>query len=269
VSARLIDTHAHLDGPEYAADLDDVVRRAEKAHVSALVSCGQDQATSAQTLVLADRFPSVVAAAVGVHPHLAKDAGDLSWLAPLLDDPRVAAAGEMGLDYHYDFSPRDRQRAVFERQLQLAAARGLPVIVHCREAYDDVIALLRTHRNRGASVVVHCFTATYEMGKTLIDECGAFLGIGGAVTFKKATDLHEAVRRLPLEWLVLETDCPYMTPVPHRGKRNEPAFLPLTCAAVAALRRVAVETIAEATTANALRLFPKLAAQASAMQGNS
>ena len=266
MSAGLIDTHAHLDGSEFASDLDEVVRRAQQLHVSALISCGQDQATSAQTLALAGRFPCVVAPAVGVHPHLAKDAGDLLWLESLLDDPRVVAAGEMGLDYHYDFSPRARQREVFERQLELATARGLPAIVHCREAYDDVIALLRSYQGRGATVVVHCFTANYDVGKTLIDECGAFLGIGGAVTFKKATDLQDAVQRLPLERLVLETDCPYMTPVPHRGKRNEPAYLPLTCAALAALRGAPAEAIAEATTANALRLFPRLAASASAMQ---
>jgi TatD DNase family protein len=263
VSSTLVDTHAHLDGSEFAADLDDVVHRAEQARVIAVVSAGQDHATSVKTLALADRFLRVVAPAVGVHPHLAKDAGDLSWLAPLLDDPRVVAAGEMGLDYHYDFSPRERQREVFERQLELAGERGLPAIVHCREAYDDVIAILRAHRRHGTSVVVHCFTESYEVGNELIEQCGAFLGIGGAVTFKKATDLHDAVARLPLDRLVLETDCPYMTPVPHRGKRNEPAYLPLTCTAVAALRSTSFDEIAAATTGNALRLFPKLAAAAS------
>jgi TatD DNase family protein len=260
VSPGLIDTHAHLDGPEYAGDLDEVVSRAEYAGVSAAVCAGQDYPTSVKTLALAERFPGIVAPAVGVHPHLAKDAGDMSWLAALLDNPRVVAAGEMGLDYHYDFSPRDRQREVFERQLELAAARALPAIVHCREAYDDVIAILRSHRGRGTTVVVHCFTASYDVGIMLIEQCGAFLGIGGAVTFKKATDLHDAVQRLPLEQLVLETDCPYMTPVPHRGKRNEPAYLPLTCAAVAALRAATADEIATVTTANAMRLFPKLAA---------
>lgn len=263
MSPGLVDTHAHLDGAEYSTDLDEVVRRANENGVSLVVSAGQDHQTSVKTLELADRFPGIVAPAVGVHPHLAKDAGDLCWLARLLDDPRVVAAGEMGLDYHYDFSPRERQREVFERQLELARERDLPAIVHCREAYDDMIAMLSARRS-SAPVVVHCFTQSYEVGKALIERCGVFLGIGGAVTFKKATDLHDAVRRLPLQWLVLETDCPYMTPVPHRGKRNEPAYISLTCAAVAALRESSAEAIAAATTENALRLFPKLAAQTSA-----
>ncbi len=258
MTLQLVDTHAHLDGPEFASDLEQIVEHAREAGVHRIVSAGQDRATSLATLDLASRF-ATVAPAVGVHPHLAKDAGDLHWLAALLDDPRVVAAGEMGLDYHYDFSPRERQREVFAQQLELAGHHHLPAIVHCREAYDDLIDMLRAHRSRGIPVVVHCFTASYDIGRQLIDECDAFLGIGGAVTFKKATDLHDAVQRLPLQHLVLETDCPYMTPVPHRGKRNEPAYIGLTCAAVATLRSTTSEAIAEATSANALSLFPKLA----------
>lgn len=257
----LTDTHAHLDGPEFAFDLEQTVARAHDAGVTTIVSAGQDEATSRATLDIAARFASVAPAA-GVHPHLAKDAGDLSWLPPLLDDPRVVAAGEMGLDYHYDFSPRERQREVFARQLTWASERNLSAIIHCREAYDDVMEMLSEHRKRDIPVVIHCFTASYEIGKQFIDDFDAYLGIGGAVTFKKATDLHEAVARLPLERLVLETDCPYMTPTPYRGKRNEPAYMRLTCDAVAKLRNVTPESIAEATTTNALRLFPRLATRA-------
>jgi TatD DNase family protein len=254
----LVDTHAHLDGNEFAADLDAIVERASNAGLRAIISAGQDEATSLATLELASRF-SMLAPAVGVHPHLAKDAGDLRWLAPLLDDPRVVAAGEMGLDHHYDFSPRDRQREVFALQLELAGQRGLPAIIHCREAYDEVMAVLSAHRRPGTQAVIHCFTESYDLGTRLIGEHDVYLGIGGAVTFRKATDLHDAVKRLPLDRLVLETDCPYMTPVPHRGKRNEPAYMTLTCAAVAALRGISAEAVAQATTANAQRLFPKLA----------
>jgi len=254
----LTDTHAHLDGPEFASDLEQTVARAQSAGVTTIVSAGQDEATSRATLDIAARFASVAPAA-GVHPHLAKDAGDLGWLPKLLDDPRIMAAGEMGLDYHYDFSPRERQREVFAQQLRWASERDLSAIVHCREAYDDVMQLLSAHRKREIPVVIHCFTASYEIGKQFIDDFDAYLGIGGAVTFKKATDLHDAVTRLPLERLVLETDCPYMTPTPFRGKRNEPAFMKLTCDAVAILRNMTPESIAEATTANALRLFPRLA----------
>ncbi len=258
MTQSLIDTHAHLDGPEYEPDLEQTIARALGAGVGTIVSAGQDEATSIATLALAARFSSV-APAVGVHPHLAKDAGDLRWLAPLLDDPRIIAAGEMGLDYHYDFSPRERQREVFARQLEWAGERDLPAIIHCREAYDDVMEIMAAHRKPGTPAVIHCFTASYEIGEALVEEHDAYLGIGGAVTFKKATDLHDAVRRLPLERLVLETDCPFMTPVPHRGQRNEPAYIRLTCEAVAALRETTAEAIAQATTQNALRLFPRIA----------
>ena len=257
-SPLLVDTHAHLDGAEYADDLDAVIARAAGAGVGTIVSAGQDEATSRAAIALAARHQAV-RPAVGVHPHLASGAGDMRWLASLVLDERVVAVGECGLDYHYDLSPRDVQRDVFARQLELAGETGKPVIIHCREAEDDVIGHLRAHYARDRRAVVHCFTGSYEFGKALIDEFDVYLGIGGAVTFKKAEALHDAASRLPLERLVLETDCPYMTPAPHRGKRNEPAYLALTCARLAELRGLTVEAVAEATTANALRLFPALA----------
>jgi TatD DNase family protein len=257
VTIALVDTHAHLDGEEYAQDLAAALDRAKQAGLRKVVCAGQDEVTSRATLALSDAFPEI-APAVGVHPHNAAAAGEMTWLAQLLAVPAVVAAGEMGLDYHYNFSPPAVQRRVFAAQLELAAQRRLPVIVHCREASDDVLRLLRSHRRAGAGAVVHCFTESYEVGKAFIDSCDAYLGIGGAVTFKKAAPLQDAVRRLPLERLVLETDSPFMSPVPYRGKRNEPAYMRLTCEAVAKLRNASVEEIASATTANALRLFPKL-----------
>jgi len=254
----LVDTHAHLDGAEYSADLDAVLARAAAAGVSTIVSAGQDEATSRATLALAARHRDV-RPAVGVHPHLASSAGDLHWLRGLVQDPAVAAVGECGLDYHYDFSPRGVQRDVFARQLELAGETSQPVIIHCRESEDDLIGHLRRHYERDRRAVVHCFTGTFDFGKALIDEFDVYLGIGGAVTFKKAEALHDAAARLPLERLVLETDCPYMTPSPHRGKRNEPAYLALTCARLADLRGVTVDAISQATTDNARRLFPALA----------
>ncbi len=254
----LVDTHAHLDGSDFDADLADVLARARAAGVAAMVSCGQDEATSSATLALA-RAHTVIAPAVGVHPHEAKSAGDLRWLETMLDDERVVAVGEMGLDYHYDFSPRDVQRAVFARQLDIARARDLPVIMHCRESEEDLVATLRAARfDSSRRGVLHCFTGTFEFGERLIGEFGVYLGLGGAVTFKNAKELHDAAARLPVEHLVLETDCPFMTPAPYRGKRNEPAYVTLTCARLAELRGADVESIAAATTANALRLFPKL-----------
>jgi len=253
----LIDTHAHLDGAEFAADLDEVVSRAVSAGVATMVSAGQDEATSRATLALAIRF-SQVRPAVGVHPHLASSAGDLAWLRDMVRAPEVVAVGECGLDYHYDFSPRPVQRDVFARQLELASEVGLPVIMHCREAEDDLAEQLRAHYSRDRRGVVHCFTGSYDVGKALIDEFDVYLGLGGAVTFKKAEALHDAAARLPLERLVLETDCPFMTPAPHRGKRNEPAYLALTCARLAQLRGIEPAAVASATTENARRLFPKV-----------
>ena len=183
----------------------------------------------------------------------------MHWLTELVKDASVVAVGECGLDYHYDFSPRDVQREVFARQLELAAKVSMPVIIHCRESEDDLIELLRRNYARDRRAVVHCFTGTYDFGKALVDEFDLYLGLGGAVTFKKAEALHDAAARLPLHRLVLETDCPYMTPAPHRGKRNEPAYITLTCARLAELRGIGVDEIARATTENARRLFPKLA----------
>jgi TatD DNase family protein len=255
--AGIVDTHAHLDGDAFADDLDAVVERAVAAGVRSIVSAGQDEPTSRATLALAARFP-LVRPAVGVHPHLASSAGDLAWLREMARGPEVVAVGECGLDYHYDFSPRPVQRDVFARQLELAAEIGLPVIIHCREAEDDVAESLRKHYSRGRRGVVHCFTGSYDLGKALIDEFDVYLGLGGAVTFKKAEALHDAAARLPLERLVLETDCPFMTPAPHRGKRNEPAYIGLTCARVAQLRGIAIDAVASASTSNARRLFPKI-----------
>jgi TatD DNase family protein len=254
----LIDTHAHLDGTDFAEDFEAVLARAAAAGVATMVSCGQDEATSRLTLALAAAHPEIKPA-VGVHPHEARTAGDLRWLDVMLDDPAVVAAGEMGLDYHYDFSPRDVQREVLASQLDRAQARGLPVILHCREAEDDLAAILRERFARGRLGVVHCFTGPYEWGARLIEEFGLFLGLGGAVTFKDAKELHDAATRLPLDHLVLETDCPFMTPAPHRGRRNEPAYMTLTCARLAELRGATPDAIAAATTANAHRLFPRMA----------
>ncbi len=252
----LIDTHAHLDGPEFAADLPQVVGRATDAGVAAIVSAGQDEATSIASLSLADRFDRV-APAVGVHPHHSGQT-DGGWLPAMLEDPRVVAVGETGLDYHYDFSDREAQRRLFVMQLELANERQLPVIIHCREAFEDLFALLRASYAGRAPAVVHCFTEGYDTGARLVEEFGAYLGIGGVVTFKNATALHDAVRRLPLDHLVLETDCPYIAPVPQRGRRNEPSFLRFTCEAMAALRATSVQAIATATSQNARRLFPRL-----------
>jgi TatD DNase family protein len=257
VSRVLVDTHAHLDGDAFATDLDAVLARALDAGVARIVTAGQDEVTSRAALALAANHASVTPA-VGVHPHEAKGAGDLHWLEPLARTAGVVAIGEIGLDYHYDFSPRDVQRDVFARQLEMAGRLGLPAIIHCREAEDDVAATLREHFDRSRRAVIHCWTGSFDAAMRFIDEFDVYLGIGGAVTFKSASDLHDAASRLPLDRLVLETDCPYMTPTPYRGKRNEPAYTTLTCRRVAELRGVSEDDIAAVTTSNARRLFPGL-----------
>jgi TatD DNase family protein len=253
----MVDTHAHLDGDAFASEFDAVLARARDAGVSRVVTAGQDEATSRATMDLAARHP-MLAAAVGVHPHEAKGSIDLTWLETLARDPEIVAIGEMGLDYHYDFSPRDIQRDVFARQLDLAGRLELPAIIHCREAEDDLAAVLRKHFDRTRRAVIHCWTGSYDAAMSFITEFDVYLGLGGAVTFKNATDLHDAAAHLPLDRIVLETDCPFMTPAPHRGKRNEPAYVTLTCRRVAELRGVGEVEIANATTANAQRLFPRL-----------
>lgn len=223
---------------------------------------GQDEATSRAAMSLARRVPAI-ACSVGIHPHLAAGAR-ADWIPGVLAQARergdrVVAIGEIGLDYHYDFSERPQQRSLFAEQLAIAAHYGLPAVIHCREAYDDLSAILKSGPSLAAGAVVHCFTGSLELGERLIAEHDVYLGIGGAVTFKNARELQDAVKRLPLHRLVLETDCPYMTPAPYRGKRNEPAHVALTCAAVAALRGMTVGELAANTTENALRLFPQLA----------
>ncbi len=254
----LIDTHAHLDGTDYAPDLPDVIARASAAGVAAIVCVSQNEQSSRASLQLAKGF-SCIAPAIGVHPHEAKSAGKLDWLESLVRDEAVIAVGEIGLDYHYNFSSRESQREAFVRQLDIAARSGLPVIVHCREAEDDVAALLSKHFAHRDLALLHCFMGSYDVGQSFINQLGAYLGIGGALTFKNVHALHDAAARLPLERLVLETDCPYMTPAPHRGRRNEPSYITYTCRRFAELRGQSEQHIGDATCANAVRLFPKVA----------
>jgi TatD DNase family protein len=195
----------------------------------------------------------MISATAGIHPHIASrwDAGVADWLARALEDPRVVAAGEMGLDYHYDHSPRDRQRLVFEAQLELARAAGKPAVIHAREADDDVAAILRDHPDTVA--ILH----SWSSGPVLLEAglaLGHYFSFSGMVTFKSWTG-DEAIRRIPARRLLAETDAPYLAPVPHRGRRNEPAFVREVAGRLAVVRGVSFEEISEITTANAVRVF--------------
>jgi TatD DNase family protein len=251
----VIDTHCHIHDRRFDDDRDEAVARAREAGVTRLVTIGEDVTDSARALAIAQRYG--LAAAAGIHPHEAKDApADIAAaLGPLLADPRVVAIGETGLDYYYDRSPRDVQARVLRAQVQIARERGLPVIFHHRDAFDDFVAILREEWRAGMRGVVHCFTGTPDQAQVFVQEFGLFLGIGGVVTFANARALRDAVRAAGIDAIVLETDCPYLAPVPLRGKRNEPAFLPHIAGAVSALLAAPLTQLVDATDRNAFRLF--------------
>ena len=248
----LIDTHCHLASEAYDADRDQVLQRAWEAGVQHIVVIGESPVAAAAALELAGTDPRLSATA-GVHPHDAKDWSPQSadWLARALADPRVVAAGEMGLDYHYDHSPRDAQHAAFRAQLAIAADAARPVIIHAREADDDVAAILRSDAR--TPVVLHSFSSGPALLRAGLD-LGHYLSFSGMVTFRNWA-LDDAIRAVPLERLLIETDGPYLAPIPHRGKRNEPAFVRYTAERIAAVRGIDAAELIAATTRNAVALF--------------
>lgn len=248
----LVDTHCHLGDGAYDPDRAEVVARAREAGLGHIVVIGESTAAADQALRLAEA-DSFLSATAGVHPHVANTwtTGTAEWLAQRLSDPRVVAAGEMGLDYHYDHSPRDAQRRVFDLQLAAAGAAGKPAIIHAREADDDVAAALRNHRSTRA--ILHSFSS----GLPLLDVAlgmGHYVSFSGMVTFRNWA-LDDAIRSAPLDRILIETDGPYLAPVPHRGRRNEPAFVGAVAARIAAVREAPVSSIIAATGANACRVF--------------
>jgi TatD DNase family protein len=274
-----VDSHCHIDGAEYDADRDDVIGRARDAGVTTMLNVGTGDPHSGafeRAVELAEKHTDIYAA-VGVHPHDAKlfdGRAEQRLLNLAKQSQRVIAWGEIGLDYHYDHSPRDVQREVFERQLRLARSLDLPVVIHSREANDDTIAILRAEMSGGTGVspvnhaqdarataklnerggVLHCFGGSLEMATSAI-ALGFFISFAGNLTFKKAEDLREIARELPLERLLIETDCPYLTPVPFRGKRNEPARVLETARCLAELKGKELGEIERVTRENFGKLF--------------
>ncbi len=252
----VIDTHCHLDFPQFDPDRNAVLQRAAEAGVVNIVNPGTDIDSSRRAVRLAEQSPQVYAAA-GIHPHDAAslDSGTLAELRQLAAHPRVVAIGEIGLDYYRDLSPRAQQRRAFEQQLALAQDTDLPVIVHQREAADDVMAILRDWADDNhPGCVLHAFSGDRAMADEAIS-LGFWLGIGGPLTFKNARRLPEMIPHLPVDRLLIETDAPYLAPHPHRGKRNEPAFVFLVLQRLAELLELPVRTVAQATTAAACDLF--------------
>jgi TatD DNase family protein len=251
----VIDTHCHVHDKQFDADRDAVVARALEAGVSAMITIGEDIADSRRAIELAE--PYEISVAAGIHPHEAKDApADVAAeLRRLLDSPGVIAIGETGLDYYYDHSPRDRQASVLRAQIRLAREVGLPVIFHHRDAFADFCAILHEEWRNGMHGVVHCFTGTAAQARTFIGEFDLYLGIGGVLTFPNASGLREAVVGAGPGKLVLETDAPYLAPVPMRGKRNEPSFVAHTADKLAELLAMQRDDLIAATDENAKALF--------------
>ena len=251
----LVDTHSHIHDARFDSDRDEVIARARGAGVDTMISVGTDLETSRAAIALAEHY-SFIYATVGVHPHDVKDmtAASLDELAVLAAHPRVVAYGEIGLDYYYDRSPREIQREGFRNQLRVARSVDLPVVIHTRDAQEDTLAIL-TEEWKDQPGVFHCFTGDPEYA-TLALQLGFMISFSGIVTFPKATELREAVRVVPLDRLLIETDCPYLAPVPYRGKRNEPSYLSAVAAIIAAEKSpTSLEEISRVSSDNAKRLF--------------
>ena len=254
----MIDSHAHVHDRQYDEDRESVVARARAAGVQKIVTIGCDLEDSERALRVAGQFG--LAATIGIHPHEAKSApadlpGAFDRLRASAAAP-VVAIGETGLDYYYTHSPPDDQRRVMEAQVAYARAAGLPVVFHQRDAGADFLAILRSSWDRTTMRgVVHCFTGDAEQATAFVEEFGLRLGIGGVLTFKTAESLRDAVRAVGLAPLLLETDCPYLAPVPYRGKRNEPAFVGQTAAKLADVLGADLATVVATTTTNAEELF--------------
>jgi TatD DNase family protein len=255
-----VDSHCHIDGPEYDADREEVITRARDAAVAMMLNVGTGDPHSGafeRAVALAEQYEQIYAA-IGVHPHDAKlfDEPAEHRLRNLVRQSRkVIAWGEIGLDYHYDHSPRDVQRSVFRRQLQIARELTLPVVIHSREANSDTIKIIRAElAGYDQAGVLHCFGGDLHMARAAID-LGFYISFAGNLTFKKAEDLREIARQLPLERLFVETDCPYLTPVPYRGKRNEPARVVETGKCLAELHAIEADELGRITSENFVRLF--------------
>src|SRR5256712_10898167 len=251
----LIDTHCHIDDARFDADREPMLQRARDAGIGHFVTIGCDLETSRAAVTLAQRH-LFISATVGVHPHEVKHMHD-GWydeLRTLAKSKSVIAYGEIGLDYHYDHSPREVQRQRFREQVQLARELGLPIVIHTREAQEDTITILKEEKASELGGVFHCFSGDAWLAKDALD-LGFYLSFSGVITFQNATMLRDIVKTVPLDRILVETDSPYLAPVPHRGKRNEPAYVRHVAEKIAEIHGLSVKDVEEATTQNTQRLF--------------
>ncbi|MGH6924088.1 MAG: TatD family hydrolase [Propylenella sp.] len=255
----LVDSHCHLDFPDFSEELDKVVERARMAGVNTLVTISTRVRRFKSELLIAEHFDNVYCS-VGTHPHYAHEELDVTAdeLVRLAEHPKVVAIGEAGLDYHYQNSPREAQAAGLRTHIAAARTSGLPLVIHAREADADLAAILKEEAGKGAfPLVLHCFSSGRGLAETGIS-LGGYVSFSGILTFKNAEEIREIARDLPADRILLETDAPYLAPPPHRGKRNEPAFVVHTAARLAEVRGVSREEIAAQTTENFFRLFAKV-----------
>jgi TatD DNase family protein len=251
----LFDTHAHIDDNRFKGETEQVIARAKEQGVSLLVNVGYDLLHARQSIELAEKYPFIYAS-VGLHPHDAKEADNVFWqeIYKLARHPKVVAIGEIGLDYYYDHSPRDVQREVFRRQIQVAKDLQLPIIIHNRDAHQDTLKIVREEKASLVGGVFHAYSGSWEMAREVIN-MGFYISVGGPVTFKNARKIVEVVEKIPLDSLLIETDCPYLTPHPYRGKRNEPAYVRFVAEKIAEIKNISFEEVAAVTKENGMKLF--------------
>lgn len=250
-----IDSHAHLEMPEFRDDLEEVIQRAKANDIGCVFTVGTEEKDWERAVEISRSHPSVYAV-LGVHPHNAKEVDEQTYstLKRLCREEKVRGLGEIGLDFYRDHSPRDLQLKRFREQIGLAKALGLPIVVHDRDAHRETLDVLKTEKAWECGGIIHCFSGDDAMAKKCLD-MGFHISVPGSITFRKTEKFQEIVRRLPLESLLLETDAPFLTPVPLRGKRNEPGYLRYTAEKVSEIRGISLEKLAEATTANARRVY--------------
>lgn len=250
----LIDSHAHLDKEDFDLDREYIIEHLETNGIELVVNVGADMESSRESVKLADKYHNIYAA-IGVHPHSAKDMTEdcLEELEKLSKNPKVVALGEIGLDYHYDYSPRDIQKKVFRDQIKLAKKLDLPIVVHSRQADEDTLEILKEEKEnlRG---IMHCFSSDRAMMKEYLD-LGFFISLAGPVTFKKTEELKEVAKLVPIDKLLVETDAPYLAPTPYRGKRNEPIYVKYTAALIAELKGMTIEDLTLQTNMNTKEIF--------------
>lgn len=251
----LFDTHVHVNAEQFNEDLEEVIDRAQEAGVENMIVVGFDRPTITRAMELVELYEFMFAA-VGWHPVDAIDMTeeDLLWIEELCAHPKVVAIGEMGLDYHWDKSPKDIQQEVFRKQIRLAKKVGLPIIIHNREATADIVSILKQEEASEVGGIMHCFSGSAETAMECID-LNFYISLGGPVTFKNAKKPKEVAAAVPLDRLLIETDCPYLAPHPYRGKRNEPSYVKLVAEQIAEIKQLTVEEVSQATTNNAKKLF--------------